>query len=140
MIILAHGFRSPGMFAMANFNYEARGSRVILLQKGLMKLYPVSAIVWFLLLAANMAAPPSINLAGEIYITASVLKLGFFLFPLLAGATFLSAAYNLYLYSSQQGSRGFSLNQGRGIKSNIILGGLSHVIPVYFCIFCLFLL
>lgn len=134
LIILAHGFSSSGIFAITGFNYEATGTRLILLQKGLIKAYPISALIWFLLLAANMAAPPSINLAGEIFISVSVLKLGFYLFPFLGVATFLSAVYNLYLYSRQQGCVGKRVNQGRTLKSNRILTFLAHVIPVYLCI------
>ena len=42
-MIIAHGFSSPGMFSLANFNYEVRGTRNILLQKGVSSLHPIRA-------------------------------------------------------------------------------------------------
>lgn len=103
IIIIGHGTSSPGIFSIANFNYETSASRNIILQKGAHMINPFAAIVWFLLLAANMAAPPSIRLASEILIIIRIIKLGTMLFTIGAVTTFLSAAYNLLIFSSQQG-------------------------------------
>lgn len=73
--MVAHGLSSPGLFALANYNYLRVGSRNILLHKGMAILFPASALMWFLLLMANMAAPPSLNLAAEILVFRGVLKL-----------------------------------------------------------------
>lgn len=76
-IIVSHGFSSPGMFSMARFNYEVSGRRRVLFQKGVGFLHPISALFWFLLISANMAAPPSLNLVRELFICMGILKLGF---------------------------------------------------------------
>lgn len=103
IMIIGHGTRSPGMFSMANFNYETSASRNIILQKGAHIINPFAAVIWFILLAANIAAPPSIRLASEILIVMRIMKLGAILFSIGAVTTFLSAAYNLLVFSSQQG-------------------------------------
>jgi NADH-ubiquinone oxidoreductase chain 4 len=40
LMLLGHGLCSSGMFALANVNYERVGSRRILLNKGLLSLFP----------------------------------------------------------------------------------------------------
>jgi NADH-ubiquinone oxidoreductase chain 4 len=44
LIMIAHGFSSPGMFSLANFNYEVTGSRNVCLQKGVGFLHPVISL------------------------------------------------------------------------------------------------
>lgn len=140
VMMLAHGVSSPGIFALARFNYDITGRRILLLQKGLINLYPVSALVWFLLLAANMAAPPSFNLGGELLICMGALKLGFFMFFILGLGTFFAAVYNLYVYARQQGCVNSFILEGGGMSSNMIMVGLAHVVPVYFLTLCVSLI
>lgn len=66
MVIVGHGLCSSGLFCLANIVYERMGSRRLLINKGLLNFMPRIALWWFLLSVANMAAPPSINLLGEI--------------------------------------------------------------------------
>ena len=73
LMILAHGFSSPGLFSAANFNYEVVGSRHLSFSKGVGLLYPIRGLIWFILLASNIAAPPSIRLVREIMICISLL-------------------------------------------------------------------
>jgi NADH-ubiquinone oxidoreductase chain 4 len=57
---------------------------------------------WFLFRVANIAAPPTPNLAGEILIFISSLSI-FGLIAFVVGlASFFGAAFNLYIYSSTQ--------------------------------------
>lgn len=44
LMMVAHGFSSPGMFSLANFNYEISGSRNIALQKGLFMAHPLGSL------------------------------------------------------------------------------------------------
>ena len=139
LIMLAHGLRSPGIFAMANLNYEIRGRRNILLHKGLCAIYPVARLMWFILLSSNIAAPPSLNLAGEFLICVSVLKLGFWLFRVIGIVTFLAGAYNLYLYSSQLGNPRVIMLPSASFRSSATLAILLHCVPVYFCTLLVYL-
>ena len=59
---------------MANIVYERIGSRSLLINKGLLNIIPSMALWWFLLRIGNMAAPPSINLLGEINLIIRVLS------------------------------------------------------------------
>nr|YP_009349826.1 NADH dehydrogenase subunit 4 [Metrioptera bonneti]AQM39962.1 NADH dehydrogenase subunit 4 [Metrioptera bonneti] len=104
-LMIAHGLCSSGLFALANITYERLGSRSMLVSKGLMNFMPSMAMWWFLLSSSNMAAPPSLNLMGEIGLFNSLVGWSWVTMFMLMLLSFFSAAYTLYLYSySQHGS------------------------------------
>nr|YP_009351373.1 NADH dehydrogenase subunit 4 [Foraminitermes rhinoceros]AQP29422.1 NADH dehydrogenase subunit 4 [Foraminitermes rhinoceros] len=104
-LMVAHGLCSSGLFCLSNISYERFGSRSLLVSSGLINLMPSMAIWWFMLSACNMAAPPSLNLLGEIGLLSSLVSWSWCLMFVLVFLSFFSAAYTLYLYSySQHGS------------------------------------
>nr|AJD85504.1 NADH dehydrogenase subunit 4 [Uvarovites inflatus] len=104
-LMIAHGLCSSGLFALANITYERLGSRSMLVSKGLMNFMPSMAMWWFLLSSSNMAAPPSLNLMGEIGLFNSLVSWSWMSMFTLMLLSFFSAVYTLYLYSySQHGS------------------------------------
>nr|APX40117.1 NADH dehydrogenase subunit 4 [Sphaeroderma testaceum] len=110
MMMLAHGLCSSGLFCLANLMYERIGSRSLYLNKGLLNLLPGFSMWWFLLLSSNMAAPPSLNLVGEIMIINSLLSYSNFNMIFLSLLSFFSAVYSLFLYSYSQHGKFFSSN------------------------------
>nr|YP_009316867.1 NADH dehydrogenase subunit 4 [Ischnura elegans]YP_010391237.1 NADH dehydrogenase subunit 4 [Ischnura asiatica]AOW43849.1 NADH dehydrogenase subunit 4 [Ischnura elegans]QGU85612.1 NADH dehydrogenase subunit 4 [Ischnura elegans]UPX02827.1 NADH dehydrogenase subunit 4 [Ischnura asiatica]WGM81666.1 NADH dehydrogenase subunit 4 [Ischnura elegans] len=107
-LMIAHGLCSSGMFCLANISYERVGSRSLFLNKGLMNLMPSMTLWWFLLSSSNMAAPPTLNLLGEISLFNSLISWSWVLMFGLAFLSFFSAAYTLYLYSYSQHGMVFS--------------------------------
>nr|AUO29235.1 NADH dehydrogenase subunit 4 [Enallagma cyathigerum] len=107
-LMIAHGLCSSGMFCLANISYERVGSRSLFLNKGLMNLMPSMTLWWFLLSSSNMAAPPTLNLLGEISLFNSLVAWSWTLMFGLALLSFFSAAYTLYLYSYSQHGMFFS--------------------------------
>nr|ARH55193.1 NADH dehydrogenase subunit 4 [Setarhynchus sp. AH-2016] len=101
-LMLAHGLCSSGLFCLANLAYERSNSRSIYLNKGMMNLLPSLSLWWFLLCSSNMAAPPSLNLLGEILLINSLLIYSKYYMIILFILVFLSAAYSLFLYSYTQ--------------------------------------
>jgi len=102
VIIVAHGLCSSGLFCLANINYERLLSRRLYLNKGLINIIPSLSLWWFLLVSSNMAAPPSLNLLGEIMLINSILSLNRLNMILLGLISFFGAVYSLYLYSFRQ--------------------------------------
>nr|UER94082.1 NADH dehydrogenase subunit 4 [Ixodes scapularis] len=99
LLMLGHGLCSSGLFCLGNMLYERFFTRSLLLLKGMNKIFPSVSLWWFLMSVFNMAAPPSMNIFGEIFLMGSLLKLSMmFLFPLMI-LLFLSAGYSLYLFS-----------------------------------------
>nr|QWL15074.1 NADH dehydrogenase subunit 4 [Epuraea sp.] len=109
VMMLAHGLCSSGLFCLANISYERILSRSLYLNKGLMNIMPSMALWWFLFSSSNMAAPPSLNLLGEIFLINSLLAYSKFLMIFLSLMSFFSAAYSLYLFSFSQHGK---LNSG----------------------------
>nr|AII23644.1 NADH dehydrogenase subunit 4 [Babylonia areolata] len=102
ILMLSHGFCSSALFALANYTYEKSHTRSLFLNKGMLMLLPALAMWWFLFCVMNMAAPPSINLLGEIFIFPStIFSSKYYLIPL-GLMSFLAALYSMYLYTSIQ--------------------------------------
>lgn len=100
IIIVAHGFSSPGIFYTANYFYRRSNSRNIFLTSRITSFTPRIVIFWFLLCISNISAPPSRNLFSEIIAITGLINcrpefsLQIFLLIFLAGV------YTLILYSS----------------------------------------
>nr|ANJ78386.1 NADH dehydrogenase subunit 4 [Littorina fabalis] len=102
VLMISHGFCSSALFALANYTYEKTHSRSLFLAKGMLMLLPILALWWFLFSVINMAAPPSINLLGEIMIfPATMFSSSYYLYSL-AIMSFLAALYSMYLYTTTQ--------------------------------------
>lgn len=71
LIIMSHGLISPLLFAMAHINYKRATSRNLLMHKGVIA---STTAIWFIALAGNIAAPPSLNLVREIFIRFALTK------------------------------------------------------------------
>lgn len=98
-LMIAHGLCSSGLFFLVNLFYERLGSRSLIINKGILSFIPSVAMWWFLLCARNIAAPPTINLLGEIGLLNSIVGWSKILIVLLVFISFFRAAYSLYLYS-----------------------------------------
>nr|APH08727.1 NADH dehydrogenase subunit 4 [Tomopleura sp. JEU-2016] len=100
VLMLSHGFCSSALFALANYTYEKTHTRSLFLSKGMLMLLPSLGLWWFLFCIMNMAAPPSINLLGEIMIFPSTIFSSiYFLIPL-GFMSFLAALYSMYLFTA----------------------------------------
>nr|YP_009941984.1 NADH dehydrogenase subunit 4 [Syrphus vitripennis]QOC71055.1 NADH dehydrogenase subunit 4 [Syrphus vitripennis]WCJ53299.1 NADH dehydrogenase subunit 4 [Syrphus vitripennis] len=107
-LMIAHGLCSSGLFCLANITYERLGSRSLLINKGLLNFMPSMTLWWFLLCSANMAAPPTLNLLGEISLLNSIVSWSMLTMFLLIFICFFSAAYTLYLYAYSQHGKLYS--------------------------------
>lgn len=108
-IIIAHGLCSSGLFCLANLAYEHVSSRRLLINKGLLRIMPRLALWWFFLCSRNIAAPPTLNLLGEIGLLNRIISWRRLTFIILIFLSFFRAAYRLYLYSFSQHGLIFSL-------------------------------
>nr|YP_009512615.1 NADH dehydrogenase subunit 4 [Gordonella aff. paravillosa ZS-2018]AXJ93184.1 NADH dehydrogenase subunit 4 [Gordonella aff. paravillosa ZS-2018] len=108
VVMIGHGLCSSGLFCLANMVYERVGSRSLLISKGLMNFMPSMALWWFLLSAGNMAAPPTLNLLGEIGLIISVVSWSKISMVAISLLSFFSAAYTLYMFSLSQHGKYYS--------------------------------
>nr|YP_009255435.1 NADH dehydrogenase subunit 4 [Anopheles homunculus]AND46645.1 NADH dehydrogenase subunit 4 [Anopheles homunculus]AWB98233.1 NADH dehydrogenase subunit 4 [Anopheles homunculus]AWB99845.1 NADH dehydrogenase subunit 4 [Anopheles homunculus] len=109
-LMIAHGLCSSGLFCLANISYERMGSRSLLINKGLLNFMPSLSLWWFLLCSGNMAAPPTLNLLGEISLLNSIVSWSWITMIMLSFLSFFSAAYSLYLFAYSQHGKIYSGN------------------------------
>nr|YP_009116494.1 NADH dehydrogenase subunit 4 [Cherax boesemani]AJD80522.1 NADH dehydrogenase subunit 4 [Cherax boesemani] len=102
VVMVGHGLCSSGLFCLANMVYERLGSRSLMISKGLLNVMPSMGLWWFLLVVGNMAAPPTLNLMGEISLIISVVSWSKLIMFSVGSLSFFSACYTLYMYSLSQ--------------------------------------
>nr|YP_010616545.1 NADH dehydrogenase subunit 4 [Melitaea bellona]WAU48192.1 NADH dehydrogenase subunit 4 [Melitaea bellona] len=119
VLMIGHGLCSSGMFCLSNINYERLNSRSLFMNKGMMNFMPSMSMWWFLFMSSNMAAPPSLNLMGEISLINSLISWSWLSMIMLMMISFFSAGYSLYLFSYTQHGKYYS-----GIYS--FYGGVSR--------------
>ncbi len=118
-LIIAHGLCSSGLFRLANMTYERVGSRRLIINKGLLNFIPRLSLWWFLLCSGNIAAPPTLNLLGEICLLNRIISWSWYSIIFISLLSFFGAAYSLYLFSFRQQGKiysalySFSINYNR---------------------------
>jgi len=117
--------------------YKVVGSRITYLIRGFIRVCPVISLFWFFSMAANIGAPPTINLFREIILAGSIIKISMFFIPALRFSLFFSAAYSLFLYARSQngGVRNILSGHFTFLVSDFIAMFL-HLFPVYLMLVC----
>nr|APX39909.1 NADH dehydrogenase subunit 4 [Stylosomus rugithorax] len=131
VLMLGHGLCSSGLFALSNIFYERFASRSLYLNKGIINIMPGMTFWFFVFSASNMAAPPSLNLLGEICLINSIVSYSFMTMVFLMLISFFSAVYSLYLYSfTQHGSpcSGSYSFYGGGVREYLMIS--LHYFPL----------
>lgn len=99
IIIISHGLCSSGLFYIVNLYYERTSSRLLILNKGILRMLPSLGIWWFLFCVANFSFPFSLNFIREILILRVILNWDLILIFYLFIICFFRGAYSLYLFS-----------------------------------------
>lgn len=130
IIMIAHGLCSSGLFCLVNINYERLGSRSLLINKGIINLFPSLRLIWFLLCSSNLSFPPSLNLFREIIILNSLISWNFNLIIILIILLFFRASYTLYFYSYRQHGIPIIISYLKGVTINEFLILILHWVPL----------
>lgn len=131
IIIIGHGLSSSGLFSIVNIYYERLGRRSFFINKGLLLILPIFSFCIFILAAANIAAPPTINLLSEILLIGRILRYDYFILLVFPLGSFIGAVFTLYIYSYRQHGRVFNLIYGVIIiKFRELHVLIIHIIPV----------
>nr|UYL27244.1 NADH dehydrogenase subunit 4 [Alectorobius spheniscus] len=130
LLMLGHGLCSSGLFCLANMLYERFYTRSMILLKGSGMIFPYLSLWWFIFMGINMAAPPSMNLGGEIMLIGSLIKWSFLVILPLSVVMFLSASYSVYLYSYLNHGKGWVGYSVKMINLRELYLMLFHFIPL----------
>nr|CCI69402.1 NADH dehydrogenase subunit 4 [Longipodacrangonyx sp. 1 MDMBR-2012] len=101
-MMVAHGLCSSGLFYLVDTVYKRSGTRSLFMNKGLLNILPNLSFWWFMMLLANLAGPPTLNLFSEICMLLSLINWAKINMLILMMITFMTGAYNIYLYSLSQ--------------------------------------
>lgn len=135
IIIIRHGLASSGLFCIVNIYYERTGSRRIFLNKGIILIFPCFTFMLFILSAANIAAPPTINLMSEIFLIVRILKFDKIIFLVFPLGSYLGAVFTLFIFSYSQHGKVYSVNYSYlDSKFREFHTLFLHILPVNFLI------
>nr|ABD58761.1 NADH dehydrogenase subunit 4 [Pluvianellus socialis] len=131
ILMISHGLTSSMLFCLANTNYERTHSRILLLARGLQPLLPLMSTWWLLANLTNMALPPTTNLMAELTIMISLFNWSTPSIILTGAATFLTAAYTLFmLLTTQRGPLPNHITsiQNSNTREHLLMA--LHIIPL----------
>nr|AXI98541.1 NADH dehydrogenase subunit 4 [Metacrangonyx dhofarensis] len=130
-MMVAHGLCSSGLFYLVDVVYKRTNTRTLLINKGLLNILPTLSFWWFMLLVANLAGPPSMNLMSEICMITNLVAWNKMNSVMIMLIIFMTGAYSMFIYSmSQHNKYLFSLNS---VKTPSFLNFfilLNHLIPL----------
>lgn len=130
LLIIGHGLCRSGLFCLANLIYERFFTRRIIIIKGLIKIFPSLSLFWFIFSIVNISAPLTINLLGEWFLCAGLIKWSlFFIFPIII-LIFIRACYSIYLYSYLNHGEGWLIWSAKTISLREYNLLLLHLIPM----------
>jgi len=131
IIMVGHGLASSGLFCIVNIYYERVGSRRFYLNKGFILILPMFSLIIFLLRAANIAAPPTINLISEIFLMSTIMGYDVIIVLIFPLGSFLGAVFTLFIYSYSQHGKIYYLVYGMAIaRVREIHVIIIHIFPV----------
>nr|ACM77767.1 NADH dehydrogenase subunit 4 [Wallacidia oculata] len=136
MMMLSHGICSSGMFYLVNEIYSVSGSRLLILNKGIMGSLPILSWMWFIMLMNNMGVPPCFGILGELMLMGGCLSYSFFLFILNIFIIFFISCFVINMFSLLLG--GFYLFSSINVNIFSYYGVFLHLFPLNFFIFFLF--
>nr|WRO39596.1 NADH dehydrogenase subunit 4 [Carsidara limbata] len=129
-MMIGHGLCSSGLFCILGCTYNRTHTRSIFFNKGLISIFPIGSLWWFLFCSSNLSFPPSLNLGGEIFLFISILSWNSVLFFLLGLIGVLSSMYSIYLYSFTQHGKIISFYSYMNFNINESLVLFLHWIPL----------
>nr|YP_009630362.1 NADH dehydrogenase subunit 4 [Callispa bowringii]QBP33865.1 NADH dehydrogenase subunit 4 [Callispa bowringii] len=135
VLMISHGLCSSGLFCLANYYYERFSSRSMYIIKGLINIFPSISFWMFMFSSFNMAAPPSLNLLGEVVLFNSISSYSLIMMVFLMVLSFFSAVYSIYLYAYTQHGKVSSIIYCSfyGVNREFLLMVL-HFMPLLFLI------
>lgn len=129
LIIIAHGLSSSALFLIVNIIYTKHHTRNIISFKGLWSSFPNITFWWFIFIAANISAPPSINLAGEIFILIRLINWNILIIIPFILISIITSIFSISLFLNTTHNQPNS-NTRRRSFNKIFICLFIHIIPL----------
>lgn len=98
IIIIAHGFSSSALFLLVNIIYIKYHTRNIISFKGLINSFPNIIFWWFIFIAVNISAPPSINILREIIIISRLIQWNISILLTIFIISLSTASFSIFIF------------------------------------------
>nr|YP_009926637.1 NADH dehydrogenase subunit 4 [Tridacna gigas]QNK04060.1 NADH dehydrogenase subunit 4 [Tridacna gigas] len=143
ILMISHGLSSPILFSIANYSYNLYQSRSMVLCKGLLKLQPMLAVIWFGGSVVAVAFPPSCGFFAEIGLISSGFMQSVGVGVVMGLVCFMSFAYSFFLYMSVVHGGTSSLMKSSGEEKSfghlVLIEAMALIIIMAMCIDLFFL-
>lgn len=140
IIIIAHAFRSSGMFLIIYIFYLSTHSRNILVNRGILAVYPHITFLWILIIISSLGGPPAINLLAEVWCIMYRFIRFYKLFLLVAVGFIFSRSYHFILYRTlSQSNTSWDLSSFRNNTTGMSFSLLALFHVIYTAYMCLLL-
>lgn len=98
IIIIAHGLSASALFLLVNDIYIKYHTRRIIHFKGLILIKPNIIIWWFLFIAVNISAPPTINTIREILLISRLINWNILLIIIIFRISLITASFSIIIF------------------------------------------
>jgi len=98
IILVSHGLCRALIFYLANSGYLVRGSRSLIIIKGMLNIIPIFCLWLILYCSVNIGVPPSLSFIRELLLCPGLLYISSWGIILLIIGLFIAASYSIYLY------------------------------------------
>nr|YP_009058794.1 NADH dehydrogenase subunit 4 [Selenops bursarius]AIM52660.1 NADH dehydrogenase subunit 4 [Selenops bursarius] len=129
MMMIAHGLSSSALFLLVNDLYSKYHSRNILSFKGLITLIPNITFWWFMFMAINISAPPSINTISEIFLMSSMIYWNQYSMIMIFMVSLMTASFSMSLFVNLSHNKN-ELMSSYNTQQKIFLSLFIHLIPL----------
>lgn len=129
IIIIAHGFSSSALFLLVNIIYSKYHTRNIISFKGIINSFPNTIFWWFIFIAINISAPPSINIIREIIIISSLIQWNYSIIFIIFLLSISSASFSIFIFINIAHNISEMLPSNQSL-SKIFLRILIHSLPL----------
>lgn len=137
LLRVSHGFIRSGLFLLVGLFYNRTHSRKIFFKSSIQRIFSLTTLFWFVLIAANCSAPTALSLFSEIYIFGHLVEKMFSYFSIFF-FVFFSGLYCIYLYMiTFHGDYSFTQRNKSSLQINNLLS-LIHSCYRFLLVFFLF--
>nr|YP_026099.1 NADH dehydrogenase subunit 4 [Habronattus oregonensis]AAT02494.1 NADH dehydrogenase subunit 4 [Habronattus oregonensis] len=128
LMMIAHGLSSSALFLLVNDLYFKYHTRNILLFKGLFTVMPNITFWWFMFMALNISAPPTINTFSEIMMMSSLISWNNNTIIMIFMMSIMTASFSLMMFINIIHNK-TELMYSNSTQQKIFLSLFIHMIP-----------
>nr|YP_010904383.1 NADH dehydrogenase subunit 4 [Heteropoda venatoria]WCS92206.1 NADH dehydrogenase subunit 4 [Heteropoda venatoria] len=128
-MMVAHGLSSSALFLLVNDLYMKYHTRNISSFKGILTMSPNITFWWFMFMAVNISAPPTINTISEIMMMSSLIYWSKKTMIIIFMASMMTASFSLSLFINISHNKSEMLPT-KQTQQKIMLSLLIHLIPL----------